>query len=205
LGKSVLEVGAGLGVNTPYLLGPEQERWLCLEPDALMTAQIPRTVAGHAQAGIVQTRNGMLRDLGADESFDTILYIDVLEHIEDDHGEMRTAVAHLPPGGKVIVLSPAHPALFTEFDHALGHYRRYTRGTLRACTPPGAALVELYALDSVGLCASIANKLFLHQSVPTEKQILFWDRGLVPISRVLDPLIAYATGKSLVAVWQKRS
>jgi SAM-dependent methyltransferase len=202
-GKSVLEVGAGLGTNTPYLLGPEQESWLCLEPDGALTAQVPTMLADHPQRGIVRTRTGFLRDLPAGETFDTILYIDVLEHIEDDHGEMRAALAHLSPRGKIIVLSPAQPGLFTEFDRALGHYRRYTRQTLRACTPAGAALLEIFALDSFGLMASVANKLFLHQSMPTPKQILFWDRTLVPISRLIDPLIGFSLGKSLIGIWQK--
>jgi SAM-dependent methyltransferase len=203
LGKSVLEVGAGLGANTPFLIGPEQESWLCLEPDAVLTAQIPATLADLPKREIVKTRTGTLRDLSANETFDTILYIDVLEHIEDDLGEMRAALTHVSPKGKIVVLSPAHPGLYTEFDRDLGHYRRYTRRSLRACTPPGATLIEIYALDSFGLMASVANKLFLHQSIPSSKQIAFWDRCLVSISRWTDPLIGFSLGKSLIGVWQK--
>ena len=203
LGKSVLEVGAGLGVNTPYLLGPEQTRWLCLEPDQSQAARIPATLANHPQRDIVQTRAGFLSDLPDTETFDAILYIDVLEHIENDHAEMRSAYAHVAPGGRIVVLSPAHPGFYTEFDRALGHFRRYTRQTLRACAPPGAVLNCLFELDSFGLLASAANKLFLHQSMPTPKQIAFWDGCLVPISRVTDLLIGFSIGKSIVAVWQK--
>jgi len=203
LGKSVLEVGAGLGANTPFLLGPEQESWLCLEPDSALTTQIPAALADLPERGIVTTRTGTLRDLAATEVFDTILYIDVLEHIEDDLGEMRSALTHLQSGGKIVVLSPAHPWLFTEFDRALGHFRRYTRRSLMACTPAGATLVEIYALDSFGLMASVANKLLLHQSMPSAGQIAFWDGCLVPISRWTDPLFGFSLGKSLVGVWQK--
>jgi SAM-dependent methyltransferase len=203
LGKSVLEVGAGLGTNTTFLLGPEQESWLCLEPDASLAARIPATLADSSRRGIVKTRTGTLRDLPAKETFDTILYIDVLEHIEDDLGEMRVALAHVSPKGKIVVLSPAHPWLFNEFDRALGHYRRYTPRSLRACAPPGATLIEIYALDSFGLMASVANKLLLHQSMPSPKQIAFWDRCLVSLSRRTDPLIGFSLGKSLIAVWQK--
>jgi SAM-dependent methyltransferase len=203
LGKSVLEAGAGLGTNTPFLLGPEQESWLCLEPDAALASQIPATLKDHSRREIVTTCTGTLRDVPADQTFDTILYIDVLEHIEDDHGEMRLALAHLKSKGKIVILSPAHPWLFTPFDQAIGHYRRYTRQSLRACTPAGATLVELYALDSVGLMASVANKLFLHQSMPTAKQIAFWDKTLVSLSRWTDPLIGFSIGKSLIGIWQK--
>jgi hypothetical protein len=203
LGKSVLEVGAGLGTNTPYLLSAAQTSWLCLEPDGALTDKIPATLATHPQGGIVKTHTGMLRDLAPDALFDTILYIDVLEHIEDDLGEMRLALAHLTARGKIVVLSPAQPGLYTEFDRALGHYRRYTRATLKACTPPGARLVEIYALDSFGLMASVANKLLLHQSMPSPKQIAFWDGWLVPVSRITDPVIGFSLGKSLIAVWER--
>lgn len=202
LGKSVLEVGAGLGANTPHLVGSNQESWLCLEPDAELCSQIPQTLAGRTWRDIVTTITGTLRDLPPETTFDTILYIDVLEHIEDDRGEMRSARARLKSGGKIVVLSPAHPWLFTEFDRAIGHYRRYTRRSLRGCAPPEANLVALFALDSFGLLASVANKLFLHQSMPTARQIAFWDRRLVPVSRWTDPIIGHALGKSLIAVWQ---
>lgn len=203
LGCSVAEIGAGLGANTPYLLGPGQDEWLCVEPDASLSARIPATLESLPRREIVTTLAGTLGDLSPGKTFDTILYIDVLEHIEDDHGEMKAAYARLNPGGKIIVLSPAWPQLYTEFDRAIGHFRRYTRASLRDCTPPGARLVRLFALDSFGLMASVANKMFLHQSMPTLKQIGFWDRVLVPISRVTDVLIGYSAGKSLIAVWQK--
>jgi len=203
LGRTVLDVGAGLGANTTYLLGSSQESWLCVEPDPALVAQIPGQLANHPRREVVQTITGTLQDVKPETLFDTILYIDVLEHIEDDHGEMQAAFAHLQPGGKLIVLSPAHPSLYTPFDQAIGHFRRYTRQTLRACTPDGAKLVSLFALDSVGLLASVANRLLLHQSMPSLKQIELWDRRMVPVSRWTDPLIGYAIGKSLVAVWQK--
>jgi len=201
VGASVLEVGAGFGANTPYLFGASSRRWVCLEPDAALAAQIPVRLKDHPWAAAVETRVGTLQDIPVGEVFDTLLYIDVLEHIEDDRGEMRAALERLAPGGKIIVLSPAHPGLFTAFDRAIGHFRRYTKASLRACTPPGARLVELYYLDAVGLLASVANRLLLHQSMPTASQIQFWDRWLVTNSLWLDPLLGFQLGKTVIGVW----
>ena len=103
---AVLEVGAGLGMNTPYLRRKEHPSWLCLEPDGALARHIPESVAGHPWADQIQVTVGMLRDLSPTQCFDTLIYIDVLEHIEDDAAEMRNAFAHLNPGGKIIVLSP---------------------------------------------------------------------------------------------------
>jgi SAM-dependent methyltransferase len=203
VGESVLEVGAGFGANTPYLFGPSRRRWVCLEPDAALAAQIPARLKDYPWAAVIETRVGTLQDIPPHEMFDTLLYIDVLEHIEQDRTELGAAWAHLAPGGKIIVLSPAHPRLFTEFDRAIGHFRRYTKTSLRACTPPGARLMELYYLDAVGLLASTANLLLLHQSLPTPGQIRFWDRWLVTNSRWLDPLLGFQLGKTVVGVWTK--
>jgi SAM-dependent methyltransferase len=203
LGAVVLEVGAGLGANTPFLLGSGQRQWICLEPDPQLSARTLESLAKHPNRDRVEARCGMLQDFPATPTFDTIVYIDVLEHIEDDSKEMADALVRLKPGGKIIVLSPAYQSLYTEFDKAIGHYRRYSRKTLRACTPPGAKLIELYFLDSVGVGASVANKLFLHQSAPNPNQIFFWDRYLVTASKLLDPLVFFQTGKSIIGVWTK--
>jgi SAM-dependent methyltransferase len=203
IGESVLEVGAGFGANTPFLFSSQSKRWLCLEPDANLTNQIPERLKDHSWASRIETQIGTLSDLPADGIFDTILYIDVLEHIEKDHDELRAALLRLKPGGKIIVLSPAHPWLFTAFDREIGHYRRYTKSSLRDCTPPGARLLQLYYLDSVGLLASTANRLILHQSMPTAQQIGFWDRWLVPPSRWVDPIVSFQIGKTVIGVWTR--
>jgi ubiquinone/menaquinone biosynthesis C-methylase UbiE len=193
----VLEVGAGLGVNTAQINNSEVRSIHCLEPDEALAAQLRRTVLGtpgiSVSVGTISSLSGHL--------FDSILYIDVLEHIEDDTSELARAVRLLRPGGRLIVLAPAHRALYSPFDKAIGHYRRYDQESLRSCSPPSSRLEKMEYLDCVGLIASSANKLMLKQSVPTLRQILFWDKYLIPASKVLDQLLGHRLGKSIVAVW----
>jgi SAM-dependent methyltransferase len=193
----VLEVGAGIGANTRALADLAHRSWTCLEPDPALAARIPSMGPGYA------TRVGTTKEFFASECFDTILYIDVLEHIEDDRGELARAAAHLKPGGHIIVLSPAHQFLYAPFDRAIGHFRRYSRSSLRAAAPVSLHETKLVYLDSVGLLASAANRLLLSQSMPTESQILAWDRFMVPISRLLDPVFMGRAGKSILGVWQR--
>jgi len=134
-----------------------------------------------------------------------VLYIDVLEHIEDDAAEVAIAARRLEPGGHLVALSPAHQWLFSPFDAAIGHHRRYTAASCRNLTVPGLRLVTLRYLDSVGMLASAANKLLLRTSTPTKEQILLWDQFMVPMSRWLDPVIRHRLGKSILAIWQKQS
>ena len=190
----VLEVGAGIGANTRALAGLEFESWTALEPDAGLAEQIELPSERHRRE--VGTLEGVTRQ------FDSILYIDVLEHIDDDREELRRAAARLKPGGSLIVLAPAHPFLYSPFDAAVGHYRRYTRASLRAVGPEGLRLARLEHLDAAGMLVSAANRMLLHSPHPTEAQVIAWDRVLVPISRAMDPLFAGRIGKSVVAVWQ---
>lgn len=197
----VLEVGAGIGANTPWFAGCPYDSWLCLEPDRAMAIELQK---GARELRDVAVRVGTVADLTPAESFDTILYADVLEHIGDDAAELRRASAHLRTGGHLIVLSPANESLFTRFDEALGHFRRYSPSTLKAAAPAELSLISMRHLDSVGMFASFANR-FLAQSVPTRDQIGIWDRGMVPLSRVIDPVLGHRLGRSVIAVWQNRA
>jgi hypothetical protein len=195
----VLEVGAGIGATTALLCDGSQTRWVCLEPDRLLASRI----LCEGALSRCEVRTGTTADLRPAERFDCILYIDVLEHIEHDRHEMAKAANHLKSGGFVVVLSPAHQWLYTPFDRAIGHYRRYTKSSLRAAADVGLREVKLVYLDSVGLVASLGNKLLLQSATPNLKQILTWDRLMVPLSRIIDPLLLRSVGKSIVGVWQR--
>lgn len=206
IGRAVLEVGAGLGGTTRVLCRPDHDRWVCLEPDQHLAARLEAAISSHALPACCKAVVGVLpHPLLTPASFDTVLYIDVLEHIEPDANELAKAAGYLAPEGHLVVLSPAHDWLFSPFDTALGHFRRYSKRTLRRLTPPDTMLVRLEYLDSVGLLASLANRMLLKQRMPTGRQIEFWDRRMVPISRRLDPLLGRRIGKSILGVWKKRA
>jgi len=205
IGSDVLEVGAGIGANTAILFAPPVRRWVCLEPDANLAAQIQSGVASGSLPPQCEVRIGTLADaVTANERFDTLLYVDVLEHIADDTAEMAAAASRLQPGGNLIVLAPAHQFLFSPFDANIGHHRRYNATMMRALTRPDLDLIALQSLDSIGLFASMANRLLLRQSMPTRGQLAVWDRYMVPISRRVDPVLGYRMGKSIIGVWRKK-
>lgn len=199
----ILEVGAGIGSNTPFLNPGGNGRWICLEPDSRLIAQLTENLAQTTVRRSYETVCGTLQTLDAGERFDTIVYIDVLEHIENDREELETAASRLRGGGRIIVLSPAHQWLFTPFDTAIGHFRRYNRPMLRRISPASLRLEQLFYLDSVGLVLSIANLLLLRQSMPTKAQLRFWDQCVVPISRIFDRCLFSLAGKSIVGIWQR--
>lgn len=199
---SVLEIGAGMGSNTLLMRNGSEPRWVCLEPDAQLADTLRERIADSPHCSDSEVRAATIQSLSSNETFDTVLYIDVLEHIEDDREELKKVALHLNKGGRLIVMGPAHEWLFSEFDRAIGHYRRYTAHSLTALTPEGTRLIRSFYLDSVGLLASAANRFALRQSLPKPKQLTLWDRFMIPISRVVDPVIRYSLGKTVVCVWE---
>ena len=198
---SVLEVGAGIGGTTRMLISARHARWTCLEPDPKLATQIDKI---RSELPIpCEVRCGTLAALGPTEMFDTILYIDVLEHIPDDSRELEIARDHLTRRGRVIVLAPAHQFLFSEFDQAVGHYRRYDRQSLKMAAPAGLKQEAFFYLDSLGFFLSLGNRYLLRQSQPTRSQIEFWDRYIVRASKLIDPLLRYHFGKTVIGVWSR--
>ena len=203
LGSKVLDVGAGLGATARAFADQPFDRYLALEPDPQLAARIQSAVDEGELPASVTVMAGTSADLEPVPTFDTVLYIDVLEHIADDRAELERAAALLQPGGRLIVLAPAHPWLYSPFDAAVGHVQRYTRASLLAAKPRALETEAAYYLDSVGLLASAANRWLLKASMPTPSQIGFWDRVLVPASRFLDPLLGRSAGKTVVAVFRR--
>lgn len=198
----VLEVGAGIGGTTAALHDGTVRRWVCLEPD-LNQARRLHSMA-HRRWGISEPNVivGDITALAERPSFDCVLYMDVLEHIPDDHLQIQQVAKLVRKGGHLVILSPAHAYLFSEFDKTIGHLRRYNKRQLRSLMPSGWTESKLVYLDSVGILLSFGNAVVLRQPVPSRRQIMIWDRTCVPISRILDRLLLSQVGKSILAVWK---
>ncbi len=198
---NVLEAGAGIGSTTLLLNDGSPTSWLLLEPDDAMSENLVNQCRTGQLPANCQVKKGTTENLTG--SFDTIIYIDVLEHIENDRAELMRASALLKPGGHLVVLSPAFQHLFSPFDKAIGHFRRYTRSALKKISPQELKAVSIRYYDSTGYFASVMNKLLLRQRYPSLRQVKFWDKWLVPVSRISDKVFFHSFGKSIIAIWRK--
>jgi SAM-dependent methyltransferase len=200
----VLEIGAGIGATTLALYDGTVRRWICLEPDAAQAKRLRAAVTkswGFCAPSVIA---GSLRALADRPSFDCVLYLDVIEHIQDDRHQIEAAARLVRSGGHIVVLSPAHQWLFSEFDRNIGHLRRYDKQQLQSLMPSGWIEKKIAYLDSVGVLLSLGNVLALRQSMPSRLQIAIWDRFCVPLSRVIDRILLGKLGKSVLAVWHKK-
>ena len=198
----VLEVGAGTGETTQFLPHQNATAWTCLEPDVQLLEELRKKIGTQLPTHCMAV-SGTLAALDPNDRYDTILYIDVLEHIEDDKGELAQALAHLAEGGHLVVLSPAYQYLYSPFDKAIGHFRRYRKKTLRAAADlPGLVERKMFYLESLGVVLLLLNRWVVRKTYPARKDIELWQRFLVPLSKVVDKLLFYSVGKSIVGIWQ---
>lgn len=202
LAGDVLEIGAGIGGTTLAIHDGSVRRWICLEPDASLAKQLRTAVKKSLGVHAPDVIAGSLRALADRPSFDCVLYLDVLEHVQDDRTQIEEAERLVRPGGHIVILSPAHQWLFSEFDKSIGHIRRYDKRSLRSLAPRGWIEKKLAYLDSVGVLLSLANALALRQAMPTRLQISLWDRLCVPLSRIVDCALLGNFGKSILAIWE---
>ncbi len=134
---AVLEVGCGQGGFAARLA--RRYDYLGVEPDALSCGVAQQRVAS---AGGGEVRHGDLSVVKPDEMFDLVVAFEVIEHIEDDAGALADWVAHLRPGGSLLLSTPAWQKRFGAADEMVGHFRRYDPPVLRdrLC---GAGLVDV--------------------------------------------------------------
>ena len=201
----VLEVGAGIGGITKIFFTGREESWTCLEPNEDLFQRLTKSMEQllFNKNEFPKAIRGNIDYPALNRKFDTILYIDVLEHIKNDELEIIKAARKLKKNGCLVVLAPAHQFLYSPFDAKIGHFRRYHRKRLIAIRPVDTKLLRVRYLDSVGCLASLGNKIILRAGIPTKNQIILWDRWMVPLSRIFDSAFGHKIGKSIYIVWQK--
>jgi hypothetical protein len=199
----VLEVGAGSGGTTESLWNDSVKNWLCLEPDKNLFRSLKTKIRTEELPPKTKVLQGGINTV-TEGIFDSIAYIDVLEHIENDLDEIRKASHLLSDEGKIIILSPAYNWLYSPFDLSIGHFRRYDFKSLKALESNSLKLIHYEYLDSIGTILNLLNKVLLKSKYPTKRQISFWDNFVVPISKFVDVFLGRKFGKSIIGIYSKR-
>jgi SAM-dependent methyltransferase len=194
LGEKVLEVGAGHGTFTEMLA--RGGRTVVASEISGRSAQfLKERFSNSKNVEVVQ------QDIDATESrgpFDTAILINVLEHIEDDDDALRRLFATLRVGGWLVLWVPAFPALYSEFDRKVGHFRRYTLGGLSAqLQQAGFKVVDIRYANAVGAIAwwVVAHVLRL---TPTRRaSVQAFDRYVVPAIKRIESKVPPPFGQSI--------
>ena len=203
LGSRVAEVGAGSGNFSQLLLAtPGVAELHAFEPSANMYPLLQAQLARFANA---RSTNGFFGDHAAEhrQAFDSICYVNVLEHVALDGDELRQASIALRPGGHLLVFVPALPWLFSKLDQDLGHHRRYRKAELVSVVESaGLEVSRVKYFDLPGVLPWFVAFVLLGRTL-TGGSVSLYDRLLVPLTRRLEGAIEPPLGKNLLLVARK--
>ncbi|MDQ1299444.1 MAG: hypothetical protein QG636_112 [Patescibacteria group bacterium] len=198
----VAEVGAGSGSFSELLLEESIAELVAIEPsDDMYRLLVDETK--HDER--VQTYNGFFSGIGAERPsyFDTVVYVNVLEHVEDDRGELIAVFEALRPGGHLCIFVPALPWLYSAHDASIGHHRRYLKGLLVASARSiGFEIVEARYFDFFGIVPWFVLMTLL-KTKPGAGKVAFYDRLVVPVARMIESLVTPPIGKNVLLVVRK--
>ena len=205
IGKSLLEIGMGHGGLFEHLPPLQNYIGLDIDRDLVAAARARRPDLRYVDADLADPH---LPTLIEGTNLDTVLCVNVLEHVEDDQRAVVNLLDLLDPGGHLLLFVPAFRALYTDLDRLAGHVRRYTKSQVRALMPPSRCdLVLLEYFNPIGAIGWWANGMITHRSLETRAvrdQVQVFDRYVLPISRFLNGATRGVFGQSVVCVARKR-
>lgn len=211
IGKKILEVGTGDREFTRLLdnHNPDIQQCVSIEPSktfytAFSDKKFPKKFRFICQDLFDTTTQNSL--------FDTALFIHVLEHIQDDKKALEHTYTVLQPGGRILLIVPAIPWLFSDHDKSLGHHRRYSKATMMSIIDKRKFVVEeMRYQDFFGMLGSLLFFKIGHIRLFSSrgKHLLhgegkIYDNLVIPFERFIERYIPVPVGLTLVVVLRKK-
>jgi SAM-dependent methyltransferase len=198
LGSRVLEVGAGIGQFTQLVHAqPSVRDVLAIEPDPRICREF------RARNPDIPVSEGTVQSVKPTPDWDTVISVNVLEHIEHDIEELRAYEELLRQRrGRLCLFVPARPEIYSPLDRDFGHFRRYRRPDLAGkLRDAGFRPIALFYFNLVGYAAWWWSFCVLRQRTFNLAAVRLFDRGIFPISSFLEHhLLRPPIGQSLVAI-----
>lgn len=205
IGKHVVEVGAGTGLFSALLLGENPTSISLVEPSE-MYAKLVNNISSESVS--IKFYNNVFAsvcdDIVSEQRPDTIIYINVLEHIEDDRKELRHIFETLVPGGRALIFVPALPILYGEFDRAVGHFRRYVKKELvEKSLEAGFTIRVKKYFDFAGIFPWFVKYRIFGSSALEGSVVRLYDTYAVPFVKLSESVVSPPLGKNLLFVLEK--
>ena len=204
LGRSILEIGGGIG-NFTTRLADCADRVISIEPNQHCFAKLTEKTVHLKNVTAHHTTAEDLSDL-IPEGYkaDTIVCMNVLEHLKDDVLAINTFCRYLKSGGNLVLINPAVPWIFGVIDRKLGHYRRYSKqSTHDLLAATGLKPLKLRYFNFIGVWAWWWNARIAKAESQSNFQIKVFDKLIVPIASRLEALVPLPLGQSLLVVAEK--
>jgi len=200
IGRRVVEVGCGIGNFTRFLLKTDLVVALDVHEEALHGLRR----RFHDRRNLVPLRLD-IQDPAAIElkhkEIDTVICLNVLEHVRDDTLALKHMRELLLPSGHLVLLVPALPSIYGSVDYSLGHFRRYSRHELvNKLTRVGYKVEHVFYFNVVGILGWLVNNRITKRTEESPLQIRFFDRWVVPLVWRVERIVRPPVGLSLIAI-----
>jgi SAM-dependent methyltransferase len=204
IGQRVVEVGCGIGNFTNTLT--DRELVVCTDAVEACVERHRQRFGGfpNIETCRMDVLDSAFRQLTRFQP-DSIICLNVIEHIRDDHQAMRHMGSILGTAGRIVLLVPAFPSLSGPIDRNLNHHRRYTkRAVVDLADSAGLRIRKVIYLNFVGFFGWWVNAKILAREEHSKTQIGVFDRYVVPLQSRLEALIPPPFGQSIFAVLERR-
>jgi hypothetical protein len=191
------EVGPGNGTNLRYY-NKYSDKIDLYEPTKSLFINLKKNFKSNSKITIYNKK------FVTKKKYNTILYLDVLEHIKEDKSEVIKALASTKKNGHLINNVPAYSHLYSKFDNDVGHYKRYEKKDIKIILKNVKfASLDLKYYDSIGYILALFSKLISSDYKKNfRNKIEIWN-SLVPISKIIDFITGNSFGKSLLIIIKK--
>lgn len=194
LGDTPLEIGAGIGDYAE--IWSRGRSLTASEADPARLAVLQQRFGGRSDV----TVRALEVPITETASHSSVVAYNVLEHIEDQVGALRSFAGLVRPGGRVVLIVPAFMIAMSDFDREIGHYRRYRKkDVVAAMTAAGLVPVDVRYVNPVGLVGWIVLMRLLGKRTD-DTPVAFFDRRVVPVLRRVERHVRPPFGQSVLAV-----
>ena len=200
IGRSVLEIGSGIGNLSAFLV--DRERLVLTDTREEYLSRLRQRFADRPNVSVARLYLPDDDRAVAGQRFDTVICLNVLEHVDDDLSALHAIRRLLGPGGRLVLLVPALQALYGTIDRALGHHRRYNRdGLADLLRATGFKLAHIEYFNLAGIPGWWwAGRVLRRDTIPGGSLKLY--DALVPLFR-LERFIPWRVGQSLIAIGER--
>jgi SAM-dependent methyltransferase len=195
----ILEIGSGIGNISKYFISDSSD--IVLSDIRIQYRNYLNSLSGSPTVIELDLVNSEFDSQYKDYfcSFDTIIALNVIEHIENDKIGLLNIQKLLKPGGNIIILAPAFKFLYNNFDRELCHFRRYTLRSLHDIMPPNSFLIKKKYFNFIGIFGwFLVGSIFQAKTIPQSNMKLY--NKLVPIFKIIDKVVRNKCGLSCVIV-----
>ena len=202
LGKRVIEVGAGIGTFSRALLNDTAiSELVMVEPGENLFPFLQKRFAGESRATVV---HGYFQDLEPVATADSVVLVNVLEHVAEDMALLHDVNKVLVPGGTLLLLVPALSWIYGSLDDAFGHHRRYVKASLAGkLQAAGFQVLQLSYFNLPGIVGWFLAGRVLRCRTLKSRQVRFYDRCVVPWMSKVEERWEPPFGQSLIAIARK--